>query len=64
MGRARFPAVARQTLLTIRAAYDPNCYPKGARITDTELAAARHPSPDTAGTATGITPPHPEGWAA
>ena len=40
MGRARFPDVARQTLLTIRAAYDPNCYPKGVRITDTELAAA------------------------
>ena len=32
-------ATATKTGLTIQAAYDPDGYPKGVKITDTELAA-------------------------
>lgn len=32
-------ATTTQTGLTVQAAYDPNWYPKGVKITDSEMAA-------------------------
>jgi len=51
-------ATTTQTGLTVQAVHDPNWYPKGVRITDTQMAAI--PSPATTGTPNGTTPsPHP-----
>lgn len=74
-GRARFPGVARhlevgqighrtsatttRNGLSIRAAYDLNWYPKASESPTPNLPPP-YPSIDKAGTAIGITPPHPE----